>query len=97
MSSRLESALSAILSCVLAEGEQRCPEGYFRLVFLERLNGAWSGVVHSASLIFICPSTSFTAIRKGLLILERILAVSSRYIRVVISPVDGELVDLSRL
>jgi len=94
MSSRLESALSAILSCVLAEGEQRCPEGYFRLVFLERLNGAWSGVVHSASLIFICPSTSFTAIRKGL---ERILAVSSRYIRVVISPVDGELVDLSRV
>ena len=32
---------------------------------------------------------------KGLL--ERILAVSSRYIRVVISPVDGERVDPSRV
>ena len=52
-------------------------------------------MVQPASLIFICPSTSFTALRKGLL--ERILAVSSRYIRVVISPVDGELDDLSRV
>ena len=34
---------------------------------------------------------------KGQGLLERILAVSSRYIRVVISLVDGELVDLSRL
>ena len=34
---------------------------------------------------------------KGQGLLERILAVSSRYIRVVISLVDGELVDLSRV
>ena len=54
-------------------------------------------MVQPASLIFISPSTSFTAMHKGKGLLERILAVSSRYIRLVISPADGELVDLSRL
>ena len=54
-------------------------------------------MVQPASLIFISPSISFTAMRKGKGLLERILAVRSRYIRLVISPVDGELVDLSRL